>query len=810
MLAKLAVVFIVLSSIPVYAAEEAASGIGPNDPLRMTKLEIYVYGDVNNPNTPTNVYSSANPDTYAYLPEEDARIPYTGKEYVYFSGAGGFAPKIRFVVTANRSDVEYEFERLQRFSGEVEFTTGRIAENYYICRNVGNYRIHIYATDGSGDERIYYTHAYGMDRNEPVIESVTFSYVGEPIRDKDNRQMYGAGKVTIVGANDWETGLHEKPYMFDYPNGEWVEGNELPVRSGNYYVATRDKVGNVRTDYVRIYFVDAEPPLTTFVEEDTLLVNGFRRSADMRAVADDETGIPEDYLSLDGENWLSGDTIVISENGVYDVYTRDVFGHVSQNTLEVTNIDKEPPHCSYNIEHISRGGGYSGEERLHVIAVDDKAGLDADAYSYDGGGTWVGEDSMTISENGTYTVRVRDALGNESDDTLIEVSDIDNKRPEIIGISENRMKISGIYAAASKITVEARDDESGLAEEAVFFDERGVWSRDKSLTVSKNGIVNVRVRDRVGNTESSSIKIENIDGTAPECVIRGNPENLTMSKINLTLEVKDPLSGVKSVYMSDARVGVKTLLKEYPCDTDGAGEHDDTIDVEITSNGEYLFYVTDMCGNEKREGVTVTKIIKSKTPSKPEDPADPDEGRGGEGGSGGGGSGRNPGGTGGGPGNDTVVIGAGDSGKTGKNTKTGTGITVRNGSVSEDKSSGDSKLEVSGNRHSRNNDPEGAAFEGNGGISGNELTDAYPDDDFSTDIFESEEDEYYAANSPQELEMIPNPDEIETTEKKPSKAGTIAVTVVLMVVFLSALTVFLLVKKGLITLPDILQKPSDE
>ena len=93
--------------------------------------------------------------------------------------------------------------------------------------------------------------------------------------------------------------------------------------------------------------------------------------------------------------------------------------------------------------------------------------------------------------------------------------------------------------------------------------------------------------------------------------------------------------------------------------------------------------------------------------------------------------------------------------------------------------------------------------------SGNGLTDAYEGDDFSTDIFESEKEEYFAENSPHELEMIPNPDRIETTEAKPSKAGTIAATVVLMVTGLSALTIFLLVKKGLITIPDIFGKKAE-
>ena len=835
MLAKLAVVFIILSCVPVYAQEvpvsdnradtpavtapaeetpapgdetvsEGETGLpgegsktpapveetaGSGERIGITKLEIYIYNDKYNPDRITNMYLNDNADPYGYDPSEDAQVPYPDKRYIAFPDATESAPKIRFVAKSNRENAEFEFERLNRSSGSVEYTTGRIAENYYVCEEIGNYRIHVYATDGSGEERIYYTDAHGLDKNPPRVVKVDFCFVGEVKNDWNGYLQYGDGVVTIRGAEDPESGLPEKPYMIGYPDGEWQASNEFRVRTGSYTVAARDRTGNVWTGSVQVLSIDIDPPITTFAQGDTPSSNGYRRTVSMLVIADDATNIPQDYISLDGQNWLTGDCVEISENGVYEVWTRDVFGHVSQNTIEVTNIDREEPHCSWNIEHVSRGGGFSKEEILHVIAFDEKAGLGEDPYSFDGGNTWVSENSLAISENGIYLLRVRDAVGNESDDTAIEVADIDNKRPQIKGISENRMNTSGIYAGSSVITVEAGDDESGLADEPVYFEENGCWSRDRTLTVSRNGIFGVKVKDRVGNIQSSSIKIENIDPAAPEVKITGNPENLTMSKITLTVSAKDQDSGLKSIYISDARAGKKMLLKEYTCDSDGAGEHEDSADVEITSNSEYLFYVTDMCGNEQRESVTVTKITNPKTPSRPEDPGDEDEGGGGSGGYTGGSR------------SETVEIGKKSAAGTSGKVKNETGITVKNSSVSENSRTEALESTVSSNRYSRNNDTGTGVFEEEetGG-----LTDAYEGGDFSTDVFESEEEEYFAENSPKELEMIPNPDEIETGSKEGSNAGTIAATVVLMVLALSALTVFLLVKKGLITLPDIFGK----
>ncbi len=855
-IARLAVIFIVMTSIPVFASENPEGTVSGNeqavsgesvrdetlpetgmrdhavssgtadilpadeassdgeeaakaseDPPYIEILQVFVYDNKDNPDIVTNMYQNGNVKRYGITPEEDEATRFNQKDFIFPISARESAPKIMFRATPNRDDVEFEFERLNRHNGTVEFTTGRTEENFYVCEYTGIYRIHIYATDGSGHELIYYTYPTGLDKTEPGIYNITFDYVGESKISKTGATVYGGGEVTVNGAEDTGVGLHEKAYMFDYPNGQWQESNVLEARPGAFSIATRDRVGNVRTDYIRIYNIDPFPPVTTFEDCTEQIVNGYCRKAAMKVIADDTTGIPDRYISLNGEEWLEGDTVEISENGTYDVFTRDVFGHVSENSIEVTNIDREGPELSWNIEHIGRGGGYCAKEVLHVLALDRKSGLDDAAYSFDGGMIWSGKDSLEISENGIYEICAKDALGNVSFVSSIEVKDIDNKRPEITDVSETRQNSSGIYAASSRITVSANDDESGLDGDAVFFEETGTWSSDMSLTVKRNGVYPFRVRDRVGNMESSSCEVKNIDPDPPQCEIKGNPESLTMSKITLRLEAKDEISGLKSIYMADAKAGVRKLLKEYPCDSDGGGERKDGIDVEITENGEYIFFLSDMCGNEKKESITVTKIIKPKAPSRPEDP----EGGGGkeEGGSGSDpGSGKKPGTGTGGKGNETVIIGTGDEKKEKKKGST-SGIIVKNGSVSEDRASGSDGKDVSTNKVSRGGDGAAGEFEEQEEASGNELTDEYDSSGYSTDIFEGEEEEYFAENEPHELEMLPDPDEIETKEEENSKGGIIAATVVLMILGLSALTVFLLSKKGFIDLSEILGKKEE-
>ena len=93
-------------------------------------------------------------------------------------------------------------------------------------------------------------------------------------------------------------------------------------------------------------------------------------------------------------------------------------------------------------------------------------------------------------------------------------------------------------------------------------------------------------------------------------------------------------------------------------------------------------------------------------------------------------------------------------------------------------------------------------------MSGHEVFEEYEPEDYSTELYESEPREYYTQNEPKQLEAIPNPDEAEVTQTH-SNTAIIAGTVFAMILGLSALTVFLLIKKGIIRKPDFLNGPGD-
>ena len=74
---------------------------------------------------------------------------------------------------------------------------------------------------------------------------------------------------------------------------------------------------------------------------------------------------------------------------------------------------------------------YVRETKLAAEASDAGCGLHALAYRWNGG-AWTDKKEFKVTANGVYTLKVRDALGNESGKN-ITISNIDRDHPELAG-----------------------------------------------------------------------------------------------------------------------------------------------------------------------------------------------------------------------------------------------------------------------------------------------------------------------------------------------------------------------------------------
>lgn len=123
---------------------------------------------------------------------------------------------------------------------------------------------------------------------------------------------------------------------------------------------------------------------------------------------------PYTYAFSVGE--ANGTSCVVNENGNYSVVITAANGQQMTASLQVNNIDKEAPQmvkCYVDKEYPEYVGA-----NIIVEAVDNVSGLAENAYSFDGGKTFVKNSSYGITSNGTYSVMVKDKAGNCSSRTI--------------------------------------------------------------------------------------------------------------------------------------------------------------------------------------------------------------------------------------------------------------------------------------------------------------------------------------------------------------------------------------------------------
>lgn len=119
-------------------------------------------------------------------------------------------------------------------------------------------------------------------------------------------------------------------------------------------------------------------------------------------------------------------------------------------------------------------------------------------YSWDNS-TWAGETSRTVSENGTYTVWVKNQKG-EIADASVTVTNIDKIAPVINNISHD---MNGMTKEKIYVTVSA-SDENKIA--GYSFDGGTTWQEDGGCWIQAGRTYRVTVKDAAGNTAMKEVK----------------------------------------------------------------------------------------------------------------------------------------------------------------------------------------------------------------------------------------------------------------------------------------------------------------
>ena len=140
---------------------------------------------------------------------------------------------------------------------------------------------------------------------------------------------------------------------------------------------------------------------------------------------------------------MTGGSCTVTKNGVYEFMVTDKFGNSAATEVLVTRIDNEAP----KLEALTAAGSKPGTIRLTGVTDDNTAVYDqkGNITGYSGSGiktreyrmhedsrwtTFTG-DSLTVTKNGSYVVRLTDNAGNVSEEYRVEITGMDTTAPTV-------------------------------------------------------------------------------------------------------------------------------------------------------------------------------------------------------------------------------------------------------------------------------------------------------------------------------------------------------------------------------------------
>ncbi len=134
---------------------------------------------------------------------------------------------------------------------------------------------------------------------------------------------------------------------------------------------------------------------------------------------------PKEWTKLPTLSTKLETAYTIDDNGKYYVWISDSAGNIAQKEIEINKIDKIVPSIDFTVDTSK----LSTEKfvQINITAKDEEAGLNESPYSWDGM-AWGKENSfLKVTQNGTYTIYVKDALENIAKKEIT----INNFTPEV-------------------------------------------------------------------------------------------------------------------------------------------------------------------------------------------------------------------------------------------------------------------------------------------------------------------------------------------------------------------------------------------
>ena len=437
---------------------------------------------------------------------------------------------------------------------------------------------------------------------------------------KDNLTSY----ITLTPSGRWTNG--DVVCRVDIPSGTFADDVEYKFNSNAYQISNKktftgngtvtvtvkDKYGNEYvSNTLTIDNIDKTKPTITVTP------NSSENKATIE-VSDADSKVSK--VTIKGTGYLQETTIqdyqtsVASNSFVYDIHSKgsytftayDEAGNKTEKILEVSgsitdNEDLINGLVKNRMTHVP--SGWTNTDVELRVALTSEESLDPLPFSWDGG-AYNTSKAITVTENGTHTLTVKDMYGNTYASGDYVIGNIDKTKPTIsvafTSEDKNTFKITCLdeLSGLLKVTMSGEDNVEHTIKD--FLTSAPTTEQVFTNKVPKNGNYTFTAYDLAGNTETFDISVDNaqitnalLDSDSIVSYVTHTPTNWTNGDVTLRLNMPS-LEGLAA--------------EPYKWNT---SSYKATSDVVVTCNGDYFVTVKDEYGYEHQSSnYTVSNIDK--------------------------------------------------------------------------------------------------------------------------------------------------------------------------------------------------------
>lgn len=315
---------------------------------------------------------------------------------------------------------------------------------------------------------------------------------------------------------------------------------------------SRDPAGNMSTATRKVFVVDTTPPVINVLPYNT---NPTNQDVLVKISVDGGYAIGEEYL--------------FTKNGKYTFWAADDVGNKASTTVVINNIDKEKP----KIELIGNNPLIFEVDDLLVPSIDARL-VDNDSTSNN---IEINFNGLDWGNVGDYQVKYngKDNAGNIADEVIRNIKVIDTRPPviKIRNYDKDTLTNSSVMVCADAV--------QDVLNEICH-------------TFTQNGSFDFVAKDKVGNTTTSTVSVNNIDKILPVIKLIGDSTFVT----ERYEEFKDPFVTISDNNSIDiSRVSKKTNL-----------------DVNIVGEYTIEYNAIDKAGNNAEKVIRTVRVVDTKPP----------------------------------------------------------------------------------------------------------------------------------------------------------------------------------------------------